>query len=195
LFVAIGGLQFIIDRGNREDWFNSEVIQVVAIASALGMIGFIYHSLTQTREALLDLRIFRDRNFTSACLLLGLFSLGLFSAIMLQPLMLESLLGYPASIAGWIMAPRGVASMISMVVVGRLINHISPRILALSGIALGLIGSFAMTRYSLEVNDWFLIWPRSCKDSPSGWSSFRSPPSPTRRCPVRPRRKRPACTI
>ncbi len=159
MFCAIGGLQFIIDRGNREDWLNSELIQVVAVAAAVGMIGFLYHSFTHTREGLLDLRIFRDRNFTSACLLLALFSLGLFSAIMLQPLMLESLFGYPASVAGWIMAPRGVASLISMIVVGRLINHITPRNLVLVGIALGIVGAVAMTRYSLQVNHWFLIWP------------------------------------
>lgn len=159
MFVAIGGLQFVIDRGNREDWFNSGLIQIVSIASGAAMLGFIYHSLTHRRQTLLDLGIFRDRNFTSACVLLVIFSFGLFSAIMLQPLMLEGLLGYPASIAGWFMAPRGVASMISMVIVGRLINHVSPRVLVVIGIVFGVIGSSAMTRYSLDVNAWFLIWP------------------------------------
>ena len=159
MFIAIGGLQFIVDRGNREDWFNSELIQVVAFISTFGLIGFLYHSFTHRRETLIDLTIFRDRNFTSACLLLSLFSFGLFSAIMLQPLMLENLLGYPASLTGWIMAPRGLASMVSMVVVGRMINHVSPRNIVFIGIALGIAGSAAMTRYALEINHWFLIWP------------------------------------
>lgn len=159
MFLAVGGLQFVVDRGNQEDWFNSTTIQIVAIVSAIGLIGFIYHSLSSTGHALIDLHIFRDRNFTSSCMLLMVFAFGLFSAIVLQPLMLENLLGYPAATAGWVMAPRGVASLVSMLVVGRLINRVPPRNLVLGGIVVGTLGAFAMTGYSLRNSLWFLIWP------------------------------------
>lgn len=159
MFLAVGGLQFLVDRGNQEDWFNSTTMQIVAAASAFGFLGFIYRSLSQPGHALIDLRIFRDRNFASSCALLAVFAFGLFSAIVLQPLMLENLLGYPAATAGWVMAPRGVASLVSMLLVGRLINRVAPRNLVLGGILVGTAGAFAMTGYNLEDNLWFLIWP------------------------------------
>lgn len=159
MFLAVGGLQFVVDRGNQEDWFSSAMIQIVAIAAAVGLLGFVYRSLSRPGHALIDLHIFRDRNFASSCALLAVFAFGLFSAIVLQPLMLESLLGYPAATAGLVMAPRGVASLVSMLVVGRLINRVPPRNLVLGGIIVGTAGAFAMTGYNLHDNLWFLIWP------------------------------------
>lgn len=157
--LAIGGLQFVLDRGNRDDWFGSHVIQIAAMLSAAAWIGFIYHALTTKNHALFNLRIFQDRNFATSSFLLAVFGLGLFGAIVLQPIMLENLFGYPASSAGWMMAPRGIASMVSMILIGRIINRAEPRVLITAGILLCGVGSYAMTRYSLYIDQWWLIWP------------------------------------
>ena len=159
MFFAVGGLQFILDRGTQEDWFASKLIQVVATLSVIGFIGFVYRSLSQSAPTLLDLRLFRDRNFTTGCALVTMFQLSLFATILLTPLYFEHLLGYPADLAGWLMAPRGAASLVSMLIVGRLITRIAPRTLIFIGIVLWAVGSFPMTHYSLNVNVWFLIWP------------------------------------
>jgi DHA2 family multidrug resistance protein len=105
------------------------------------------------------LDIFRDRNFAIATVLMTFFGLGLYGAIVLTPMMLEMLLNYPTATTGWMMAPRGVASMISMIMVGRFINHIQPRVLVLAGMALGALGSWAMTRYTIDIGTWSLVWP------------------------------------
>jgi len=157
--LAIGGLQFILDRGNRDDWFNSNTIQMVTIVTIAGWVGFVYHALTAKNHTLFDLRIFRDRNFSTSSVLLAVFGLGLFGAIVLQPIMLENLFDYPASTAGLMMAPRGIASMVSMILVGRLITRVEPRVLITIGTLLCGIGSYAMTKYSLYVDQWWLIWP------------------------------------
>lgn len=159
LFLAIGGLQFVVDRGNQEDWFQSDVICVAAVLSAIGFIAFIYRGLRLRGPTLFDLHIFRDRNFTTGCGLVTTYQMSLFGAILLTPLYLENLLGYPADVAGLLMAPRGVAGLISMLAVGRLITRVAPRTLILIGIALWIVGSFPMTRYSLQINTWFLLWP------------------------------------
>lgn len=158
LTLAIGGLQFVLDRGNRDDWFSSNLIQIVSFLSAVGFAAFVYHAVAHPHP-IFDLRLFRDRNFTTASLVLAMFGLGLFGALVLQPIMLESLLGYPASLAGLTMAPRGMASMVSMMIVGRLINRVPARTIIAAGIIFCAAGSFAMTSYSLYVDRWLLIWP------------------------------------
>jgi DHA2 family multidrug resistance protein len=159
LALAIGGLQLVLDRGNVDDWFNSRSIQLSALASAIGLVAFVYHAAFHKKSTLFHLDIFADRNFSTSTFLLTVFGLGLFGSIVLQPLMLESLLGYPASTTGLLMAPRGVASMISMMVVGRIITRVSPRTLIAAGIVISAAGSYAMTGYSLYSDAWALIWP------------------------------------
>lgn len=159
MMLAVGGLQFMLDRGNRYDWFASPMIQITAAISLVGFLGFVIHSFTPREHHLFNLKIFLDRNFATSSLLLMLFGLGLFGALVLQPLMFESLLGYPASTAGWLMAPRGAASMISMMVMGRFVGRVPPRNLVTVGIILCTVGSYAMTGYTLEISIWHLIWP------------------------------------
>ncbi len=156
---AVGGLQFVLDRGTEADWFSSWAIRLAAVLSAIGLLGFLYHGLTRPHKAMFDPRIFHDRNFATASLLLAVFGLGMYGAMVLQPMMLETLLNYPTSTTGLIMAPRGVASMISMMLVGKLITRIQPRALIAFGIVLSAIGSHAMTMYSLDIDKWWLIWP------------------------------------
>jgi DHA2 family multidrug resistance protein len=159
LSVAICALQFILDYGNQDGWFESRSIQVAFTLCALGFAAFLYHALTNRGPALFHLDIFRDRNFAMATLLMTLFGLGLYGAMVLTPMMLESLLGYPTATTGWMMAPRGLASMVGMMLVGKFINRVQPRLLVLIGLVFGTVGSWAMTRYNLEIGTWSLVWP------------------------------------
>ena len=157
--VAVGGLQLVLDRGNQEDWFSSRLIQVTAAASALGLAGFLAHSLTRGAGTLFNLRIFRDRNFALASLLIAVFGLGMYGNMAMQPLLLEGLLNYPAFTAGLVMAPRGLASMLSMILVGRLVNRVGPQPLVAIGIVIAAFGTYATTWYSLDVDPWWVVWP------------------------------------
>ncbi len=157
--LAVGALQFVLDRGAEDDWFSSWSIRFAAALSVASLVGFLYHGLMHPRKALFDPHIFRDRNFATASLLLAVFGLGMYGAMVLQPMMLENLLNYPTSTTGLIMAPRGIASMISMMLVGRLISRVEPRALIAFGIVLSAIGSYAMTMYNLDIDSWWLIWP------------------------------------
>ncbi len=159
LFLAIGGLQLALDRGNQDDWFDSPTIQIAALLSVIGLLGFIYHGLTHRGDTLFDPRIFRDRNFTMSSLVIAAFGLGLYGMMVLQPIMLESLLGIPTFTTGLLMAPRAVASMLSMFIVGRLVNKFDPRALILVGIALSTLGTYGTTHYNLDVDTWWLVWP------------------------------------
>lgn len=161
IFIAlgIGGLQFVLDRGNQENWFDSNLIKVLSLLAVVGFIGFFWHSLTSKKETLFNLRIFKDRNFTTASLLIFVLGLSMYGTLVLQPLMLEGLLGYPVLTTGIVMAPRGVASAISMFIVGKLITRFEPRLMVFTGIVLSAIGSYYMTHYNLFISPGWVIWP------------------------------------
>jgi len=159
LAMGIGGLQFILDRGNQDGWFESLNIQFVALISVTGFLGFIWHGLTKHEHVIFNPAIFRDRNFTTASVLLAVFGLGLFGTLMLQPLLLENLLGYPAIDTGLMLAPRGMASMFSMMLVGRLISRSDPRVLIITGMAIFSLGSWFTTQYNLHVSTFWIVMP------------------------------------
>jgi DHA2 family multidrug resistance protein len=159
LGCGVAGLQYMLDRGTSQDWFAATDIRISAAMAVVGIGGFAWHSLRRGPDALFDLRIFKDRNFAMACLVMGALGLGLFGGLVLQPILLEGLLGYPIVTTGLVMAPRGVATAISMIVVGRLVSKTDPRILVGAGMLLSAAGSHAMTWYSLDVSTMWVIWP------------------------------------
>jgi DHA2 family multidrug resistance protein len=87
------------------------------------------------------------------------FGVGMLSTIALQPLFLKHLLGYPASTAGLVMAPRGIAVAMGMVFVATTINRFEPRWLVLIGLTLATIGTYATTWYNLDVDMFWIIVP------------------------------------
>jgi DHA2 family multidrug resistance protein len=159
LATGIAGVQYVLDRGTQQDWFDAADIRIAAAACVAGLAAFGWHSWRRGREALFDLRIFRDRNFAMSCLVMAAMGLGLFGGLVLQPILLEGLLGYPIVTTGLVMAPRGIATAISMMVVGRLVNRVDARYLIGFGMLLSAAGSWMMTSYSLDVTIAQIIWP------------------------------------
>jgi len=159
LALAIGGLQWVLDRGGQEDWFASPQIQLAAALSLIGFVGFGLHGATRRGDVLFHGAIFRDRNFVTASLLLAVFGLGLYGNMMLQPLMLEHLMDYPTITTGLTLAPRGVASMISMTIVGRIIGRTDPRRLIAAGILIFSFGTWLATQYTLDISTAWAVWP------------------------------------
>ncbi|HET6726163.1 MAG TPA: DHA2 family efflux MFS transporter permease subunit [Gammaproteobacteria bacterium] len=157
--MGIGCLQYVLDRGNQKNWFNDGTITILTILAAVGFVGFVYHSLAGKKEALFNLRIFKDRNFATASLLMMALGLAMYGTLVLQPLLLEGLLGYPVLTTGIVMAPRGLASAISMFMVGKLITRFEPRIMVGVGIVLSTVGTYFMTQYNLHINMFWVIFP------------------------------------
>jgi DHA2 family multidrug resistance protein len=159
LGAGVAGIQYMLDRGTTADWFSAVDIRVAAAIGVIGLVSFTAWSFMRGPQALFDLRIFKDRNFAMACLVMLSMGLGLFGGLVLQPILLEGLLQYPIVTTGLVMAPRGVATAIAMTVAGRLVGKVDVRYLIGTGMVLGAIGSWAMTHYSLEVSLFWIIWP------------------------------------
>jgi MFS transporter, DHA2 family, multidrug resistance protein len=159
LGLSIGGLQYVLDRGNQDNWFSSASIVTATIVSIIALVFFIWLSFVPNRKPVFSLEIFRDRNFTLANGVMLLMGLGMFGAIYVQPLMLEQEMGYPVMTTGMVLAPRGIASMVAMMIVGRIIGRVDIRIIIITGIVLSLAGSWGMMQYNLNINTWQIIWP------------------------------------
>jgi DHA2 family multidrug resistance protein len=156
---GIAGLQYMLDRGTQQDWFAASDIRIATAVAVVGIAGFISWSFSRGSRALFDVRIFEDRNFAVACIAMSALGLGLFGGMVMQPILLESLLDYPIVTTGLVMAPRGVATAVAMIVVGRLVSRMDARIIVAVGMVVSAVASWTMTRWSIEVNPWAVIWP------------------------------------
>lgn len=159
LATAIGALQLVLDRGNQDDWFSSQMLTIAAIISVIAMLFFILYTLTGRHHPLFNLSIFKDRNFLFASLIMTTIGIGFFGGMLLQSLFLQNFLGYPTFEAGLYMAPRGLASFLVMMVVGKLTGKVAPRNFILVGILASIAGNYLMTSFTGDIDANDLILP------------------------------------
>jgi DHA2 family multidrug resistance protein len=150
LAIAIGAFQLMLDRGELKDWFSSGEIIVEAAIAALAFYLFIAHSLTTSRP-FLEMELFKDRNLAVGLVFIFVVGIVLLATMALLPPMLQNLMDYPVITTGLVLAPRGVGTMIAMLVVGRLVNRVDARLLILLGLALTAASLWDMTGFSLEI--------------------------------------------
>jgi DHA2 family multidrug resistance protein len=150
LSLAIGALQMMLDRGEQLDWFSSHEILAEAAISALAFYLFLVHTFT-TERPFIDPRLFGDRNFATGLVFIFIVGVILLATLALITPFLQSLLGYPVLTAGLVMAPRGIGTMVGMLLVGRLINRIDARWLIAAGFALTAISLWEMTGFNIDV--------------------------------------------
>ena len=159
LALGIGALQLVLDRGNQDDWFSSQALILATIISVASLIFFVVYTLTGKHHPLFDLRIFKDRNYLVASLIMTTIGIGFFGGMLLQSLFLQNFLGYPTFEAGLYMAPRGLASLLVMIFVGKFVNRIPPRNFILCGILASIAGNYLMTRFTSDITANDLIVP------------------------------------
>ncbi|HEX6957566.1 MAG TPA: DHA2 family efflux MFS transporter permease subunit [Ferrovibrio sp.] len=152
LGIAIGALQLMLDRGEQVDWFSSTEIVVEATASALAFYLFVVHTLT-ARRPFIDPQIFKDRNFSLGLVCIFMLGVILLATLALLTPYLQNLMNFPVVTAGVLLAPRGVGTMVAMMIVGRLINRMDPRYLLLFGLALTFVALWEMTGWTPDVSE------------------------------------------
>jgi DHA2 family multidrug resistance protein len=150
LSLAIGGLQLVLDRGESFDWFASRIIIITSVVAALAFYMFLVHMFT-AEKPFIEPGLFKDRNFSTGLLMMFMIGVMLLATLALLPPFLQNLLGFPVITAGYVLAPRGLGTMVAMLAVGRLIGRIDTRKLLLFGLVLMAYSLWDMTRFSLDV--------------------------------------------
>jgi DHA2 family multidrug resistance protein len=159
LAVGLGALQVVLDKGEREDWFSSAFITRLAIVSAVALILLIYREL-KIKEPVVDLRLFKERNYAAGTTIMFFFGFVLYGSIMLLPLFLQTLMGYDATTAGWALAYGGIGSLMIMPVVGRLTTVLDSRILVFVGLCINAYAVYLMHLYTPQIDYVTAWWPR-----------------------------------
>ena len=159
LALGIGAVQLVLDRGNQDDWFSSQTLIFATIIAVISFIFFFVYTLTGKHHPLFDLRIFKDRNFLVACLIMTTIGIGFFGGMVLQSLYLQNFLGYPTFDAGLYMAPRGLASLLIMIIVGKFSGKFPPRYFVFTGICCSIGGNYLMTRFTGDITANELLLP------------------------------------
>jgi DHA2 family multidrug resistance protein len=131
--MGIAGLQLMLDRGETLDWFSSTEVIVEAVLAALGLYLFVVHLFTG-KKPFITPAIFKDRNLNAGLLVMFAVGLVLLAVSALLAPWLQDLGNYSVESAGLMMAPRGIGTMIAMMIVGRLTNRIDARVLMAFGI-------------------------------------------------------------
>jgi DHA2 family multidrug resistance protein len=159
LALWIGSLQIALDLGQERDWFSSPFITTLVMMSAFGVVAFIAREWMAS-EPIVDLRVFRNRTYSTGVLLMTTLGFVLYGSLVLLPIMLQTLLGYPSLQAGIAMAPRGIGSLIGMPMIGILVGKIDARKLVAVGLILGAVTLIWLGQLNLNAGYWDVFWPQ-----------------------------------
>lgn len=154
--MGLAGLQLMLDRGEQLDWFASWEIRIECGLAIAGAWMFAVHTMT-AREPLFDPVMFKDRNFTAGLIFMAVTGVMLFAGLALLPPLLQSLYGYSVLQSGFLTAPRGLGTLASMMVVGRLVGRVDARLLVLLGVILMAVSLYQMAGFNLQMDSWPII--------------------------------------
>ncbi|HXC92246.1 MAG TPA: DHA2 family efflux MFS transporter permease subunit [Stellaceae bacterium] len=149
LSFAIGALQMLLDRGELKDWFGSTEICVEATIAGLAFYLFVVHTATSTDRSFLDRALLKDANCMVGTLMMFIVGVPLYGTMTLLPTMLQDLMNYPVVTTGLVTAPRGVGTMIAMILIARLAGRVDTRLIIFAGLSLTAIAMWQMTGFSL----------------------------------------------
>ncbi len=156
LGIGIGALQLMLDRGTTLDWFDSQEVIVEVVVAGLGLYLFVVHLLL-SKNTFIPRGMFNDRNFVSSLAMIFVLSLTIFASTALLPPYLQTLGGYSVRQTGLLMAPRGVGSAISMLLVGRFVMRVDARHIMALGVVIMLWANWEMSRWTPEVSASWLM--------------------------------------
>jgi DHA2 family multidrug resistance protein len=149
MWMALASLQYFLEEGAREDWFDSRLITAVFLVAIFSLIGFVIRELTAPVPAV-DLRLFKDPMFMSGSVIGGLMFAMLMANMFLLPIFMQELLGFSAVQAGFALMPRVMVMMIVVPIVGRLYTVLSPQLFIGAGVVLFSVSSWMLSGLSLE---------------------------------------------
>ncbi|GAA3922667.1 DHA2 family efflux MFS transporter permease subunit [Luteimonas lutimaris] len=151
LILGVGALQIMLDLGNDEDWFNSTKIIALAIIATVGLVVFVIWELTD-KDPIVNLKLFRHRNFTSGTIAMVMAYSAFFSVGLLVPLWLQRNLGYTAIWAGFASAPIGILPVLLTPFVGKYATRMDLRWLATFAFIVMAFTSFFRAGFNLDVD-------------------------------------------
>jgi DHA2 family multidrug resistance protein len=158
LAVTVGSLQWMLERGERYDWFDSRFVTSLAVIAALAGIGLIWRELT-TDEPVIDFHVLKSRQLSTGVLFAAALGLSLYGGVFVLPIFLQSLHGFTAWQTGKVILPGALASAFTMAFVGRNANRLDARYTIVVGSSLFMVSMWQLSRITLDSGTGDLFWP------------------------------------
>jgi DHA2 family multidrug resistance protein len=152
LSIGLAALQYVLEEGNRDDWFNSQVISSLSLVSFMALASFIVREITAVAPAV-DIALFKDSVFTAGTVVGGVMFALLMSVTFLLPVFLQEVLGYTATQSGLALMPRALIMMVITPIVGRTYNVLSPRLVVSFGVTSVAVSTWMMSHYTLATSE------------------------------------------
>jgi MFS transporter, DHA2 family, multidrug resistance protein len=160
LALGMGAFQVVLDRGQEDDWFSSDLILTLSIVAVIGLAAFVIREL-RTPEPLVDFHLLRHGTFAAGVFVGGVLGFVLFGSMVLLPLFMQQLLGFPAVTAGIWTSPRGIGTLIILPTTGILLGRgFEPRILLTTGLLLASVAFFGYGDLDLHAGGMDFLWPQ-----------------------------------
>lgn len=160
--LFLGGLEFVLDEGPRNDWFDDHHISTWAIIATITGALFFWRTLTY-QQPIVDLRILRNRNFTIGCLMAAVLGMGLYGGVYVTPLFLARVQGLNAYQIGTVMSVMGLFMFFTAPIAGRLIEALNARAVLAIGMVLAAIGLYTNGQLTAESSYADLFWPQALR--------------------------------
>ncbi len=158
LALAVGSLQWMLERGERFDWFESKFVLALAVTSAVSAAALVWHEL-RTPEPIIDFRVLKSRQLAPGVLFAAFLGLALYGSVFVLPVFLQSLHGYTAWQTGQVILPGALASAFTMAIMGRMASKVDARPLVVVGSFLFLASMWRLSSITLDVGTDQLFWP------------------------------------
>jgi len=163
LAVGLGCLQYVLEEGNSEDWFESALITRLTIVSVIALAALLWWELSpRNHQPIVELRVLKNRDLAAACFLFIALGFGLYGGIFLFPLFAQNILHFTPTITGLVLLPGGLATGFSAILCGRLLNGsrqvISPKILIMFGTLLFVYSMWDMAHLTTEAGEIDVRW-------------------------------------
>jgi len=149
LSVGLCALQYFLEEGATDDWFESRLITACCLVSVFSLAAFVIRELT-ARVPAVNLRLFKDPAFASGTLIGSVMFAMLMANMFLLPVFMQELLGFTATQSGFALMPRVIVMMLATPIVGRIYNYVSPRIIIAVGVVFFSIGAYLMSHFNLD---------------------------------------------
>jgi DHA2 family multidrug resistance protein len=157
--LGLGTLQVVLDKGQRDDWFESHFILTMSIISAAALLFLVYWEWTR-EDPVIDLHLFKNRTFAASNLLMFVLGFALLGSTVLLPLFMQTLLGYTAQHAGLALLPGGFSLMLMMPLVGFMLSRFDARKMMMGGLLVLSFSLFHMTNFDLGVDFRTVVFAR-----------------------------------
>ena len=159
LILGVGCLQFMLDNGNDKDWFSSPMITTLGIIAVICLTFFVAWELTD-EHPVVDLSLFRRRNFTIGVIAMALGMMAFFGINVVYPLWLQTVANYTASWAGYATAPVGILAFLMSPIIGRNIQRLELRAVVTFSFLVFAATSYWFSTFPLDTSFWQFVLPR-----------------------------------